>query len=221
MDARTKWIPLLALLMGTSVAGASTENDIKDAAKAFALALSKGDATEAKRHATSDETTTLMIDTLSPLIIANNNLRTAAAARFGQAAAIMIAGDSPGSLMDDWAKRTDAAIVKIDGETATVATKEAASNKPAPSGPATRPQESPPLKLKLENNSWKVDFSGIPDAAALKQNSTLIAAMARAMNETAEEVRTGKFSTAKDAKLALDQKQAVIASHTGARGRGR
>src|SRR6266478_270947 len=158
MDARTKWIALLVVLTGVAVAGASTENDIKDAAKAFALALSKGDAVEAKKHATSDETTTLMIDTLAPLIAANHNLRTAAAARFGQAAAVVIAGDSPGSMMDDWAKRTDEAIVKIDGETATVSTKVTSSDKPSPSSATTRPQESPPLKLKLESRAWKVDF---------------------------------------------------------------
>jgi len=208
----------VGLLITASLANASAESDIKDAAKAFALALSKGDAVQAKKYATSDETTTLMIDTLSPLIAANQTLRAAALARFGQAGAAMIAKDSPGQMMDDWARLTDTAIVKIDGETATISEKQ--NDKPNPASATTRPQESPPLKLKLENHAWKVDFSAMPDAAALKQSAPLITAMSKAMNDTADEIKIGKFAAAKDAKLALDQKQAVIAAQ-GGRGRGR
>jgi hypothetical protein len=218
MDVKAKWISIVALLLSATAASASSENDIKDAAKGFALALSKGDAVQAKKYATSDETTTLMIDTLSPLIAANQNLRAAAAARFGQAGAATIVKDAPGQMMDDWARLTDSAVVKIDGEAATISEKQ--NDKPNPANPTTRPQESPPLKLKLENHAWKVDFSAMPDAAALKQNAPLITALAKAMNDIADEIKIGKFAAAKDAKAALDQKQAVISAQR-ARGRGR
>ena len=197
-----RWIRCLIALMVlcglTVTTRASDETDVKEAAKAFANALSKGDADQAKQHATSDEVTVAIIVNLSPLVVASNRLHDAAVAKFGKDGEDL--APNPAANMSEWSKSADQSLAKVAGDVAML------TPKPEPSTRPVAPQDQPqPLRFKKEGGQWKVDLSAMSTPAQMKQTAPRYKAVAEAMNSTAQQITEGKFKDAKIAALALQQ----------------
>ena len=200
MFARTPClIALLSLACFASAARASDESDVKDAAKAFANALAKGDADQAKQYATSDDVTVAVITNLSPVVSASNRLHDAAVAKYGKDGEEL--APNPAANMSDWSKHADESIAKVTGNSATLTQKE----EPPKQG-SNPPKERPePLRLKKDGSQWKVDLSTMASPAQMKSTAPRYKAVAQGMNTTTDEINAGKYKTAKEAKAALQQ----------------
>lgn len=196
MFANTKWIaPLLAIGLFASGARASDESDIKSAAKDFAVAFSQGNAAEAKAHATSDDTTVAVIESIAPVVAASLKLHDASVEKFGKDGEQVV--QNPARGISDWSKHADDAVVKVQGNTATL------SENPGASDAAPKGQ---PLHLKKVGGKWKVDLSSFPNGQKLKQQAPALNATATAYSEAADEVKAGKYQSAAEARLAVAQK---------------
>src|SRR5205807_87651 len=79
---------VLILIAGVPLVTRAAEDskdvkEIRAAVKGFITAIGKGDAVEARRHATSDQVTSTMIDAVIPLMKASNQLDAASIKAFG------------------------------------------------------------------------------------------------------------------------------------------
>jgi hypothetical protein len=207
VSAHIKWFAILLILAAPVTVCASDESDVKDAAKSFATGLAKGDADQTKQYATSDANTVAIIDGLAPIVAASHRLHDAAVDKFGKDGERL--AQNPGGNMSEWSKRADQSAARITGDTATLSARE----DPADKSQASSQSQPQPLHLKKEGGKWKVDLAGTPKA--------------KAMDETAGEVKDGKYQNVNQAQAALRQKvaAAVVDSRGGVpsgsyRGRG-
>jgi hypothetical protein len=221
VSAHIKWFAILLILAAPVTVCASDESDVKDAAKSFATGLAKGDADQTKQYATSDANTVAIIDGLAPIVAASHRLHDAAVDKFGKDGERL--AQNPGGNMSEWSKRADQSAARITGDTATLSARE----DPADKSQASSQSQPQPLHLKKEGGKWKVDLAGTPNAQSMKQQAPLFKAMAKAMDETAGEVKDGKYQNVNQAQAALRQKvaAAVVDSRGGVpsgsyRGRG-
>ena len=210
-------IALLTICVLAVAARASDETDVKEAAKAFANALSKGDAEQAKQHATADEVTVSIIVNLSPVVVASIRLHDAAVAKFGKEGEDL--APNPAANMGDWSKSAEQASAKVAGDVATLTPKPEPSTKP---GAAQEPMQA--LRFRKQGGQWKVDLSNMSSAAQMKETAPRYKAIAQGMNQTADEINAGKYKDAKQATAGLQQNVTAAlksASPTGAApGRG-
>ena len=207
MFARTISLIAFCVLIAPIAARASAESDVKDAAKAFATGLGSGDADQAKQNASSDPNTVAIIDGLAPIVAASHKLHDAAVDKFGKDGERLT--QNPGGTMSEWSKRADQAVVKINGDNATLSAPPTAQSGDKGSTNAQAQTQPQPLHLKKQDGKWKVDLSDTPNAQAMKQQAPLFKAMAKAMTETADEVKAGKYQNVTQAQAALRQKTAA------------
>jgi hypothetical protein len=119
-------------------------------------------------------------------------LRRAAIKAFGEEAARPLgveAGATPEAL-----GRIDAAKIQLDGDRATVRTDSA---------------EGPPMILVRSDGRWRVPISELSrdvEPADLDRNVAALIDQARLMRQLAAEVSAGKYTTAPDARQALDKR---------------
>jgi len=216
MVSSRKWIAaLMVLALLPAFSRASDESEIKDAANAFGLALSKGDAAAAKKVATSDDPTVGFIDSVAPMIGASNKLNDAAIAKYGDDGrnVSMLAGVATN--LANLTKLSNEAQVKVTGDTATV---EPAKNAGADqsTGRAMRGGRGPQnIHFRKEGGKWKVDLS---NSATTRGDNGNFQAMTQAFSETADEIKAGKYPTADEARQALTMK--IVAAARNGRRRG-
>lgn len=166
----------------------------KDVVKAYGQAMRDGDAAAARRVVTNAEPK--LIDALAGLGGSRRRIIDAAVAKFGESGKT-VAGGSVLPYGQQFDKMLDEADVKIDGDTATVAQKG---------------RDAVPITLKRVDGEWKIDYSQITQRGDLIQMLPLMNAMAAANDELADEIKSGKYASAADAKIAHDRKmqQAIM-----------
>jgi hypothetical protein len=116
------------------------------------------------------------------MVSGRKKLREAATAKFGEEQGKTVAGNS--AEMSSFFKNLDNADENINGDNATV----------IPKG------SSQPIALKKVNGEWKVD------ASTMAKGSSLFEKMAKAANETADEINAGKYKSAAEANSAFSDK---------------
>lgn len=158
----------------------------KGAAKAFATAMENGDAAAAKRASTGGDPQ--VIEAMAKLSGNMKKLHDASVAKFGDQGKNLTEGGG-GPNFSDWSKKIDEATVKEEGDTATL----------------TQKDNAEPLKLKKINGEWKVDVSPMTGEMA-GMGTAMFDSMAKAANETADEVKAGKYKTPQEARQALSSK---------------
>ena len=151
----------------------------KSTAVAFARAIQSNDMAAIRAASTGNDEQYRMIEAMSQLMYAFKNYESAAVARFGEAGKGKAA-------MPDIVAEAEAAEIKIDGDTAT------ASNKP---------DAKDPMKLVKKDGQWKVDLVSIPaDSKRMADNAP---GMTKALDETATDIKAGKFASPEEAHQAL------------------
>lgn len=156
----------------------------------FAKAFETGDVEGVKAVSISNPQMDKALPIFLPVLAAMKKLQDAAAEKFGaESKTVMGSMDKIG----DFSKNIAEGEIKENGETATLTVKDAKE----------------PLILKRVNDNWKVDL------ASLKMNVTdeeiarqtpIMQAMAKAALESADEIKAGKYKTAKEAKDAFEAK---------------
>ena len=89
----------------------------------------------------------------------------------------------------DFTKQLENAKVEENGDVATITA-----------------SDGKPLTLKKADGAWKVDFASMPSMDQAMKILPMMAKMAGASNELADEITAGKYATAADAKKAYGQK---------------
>lgn len=214
MFHRTPMLIVLCLLSGfTSPARAEDSKDVKEvreAVKAFVAALGKGDAVEARRHATSDELTSGMIDVVIPMIKAATKIHDAAVRQFGEQAGSFGQQMNPANALAQFGKIADSADVQIEGPNAILTPPQPPpQTQPSDDRPRRRFDQNPAnrgLTLRRESYAWRVDLSAMPQANQIRQMTPMLRAMTDAMNDLADEIRAGEFQDTQEVQQALRQK---------------
>lgn len=160
----------------------------KDAVKAYGQAMRDGDAPAAKRAVTNADPR--VIDALAALGASRRRLIAAAVAKFGEDGKT-VAGGSALPYGEEFDKMLDDAEVKIDGDTATVTEKS---------------KDATPITLKKVGGEWKVDYAEITKRGDLIRILPVMDGIAKANDELADEIKSGKHATVADAKKARGQK---------------
>lgn len=216
-------------------------DDVKASARAFGQAVYKGDAAAARPLVVPSEASDKVVDGLAAMFVANGKFTEALKARFKQEASGAAGGpgarQAAGANALRWVNSIDVSDVTVDGDAATLQPPpipiEAGRNAPgapgAPAGTGPRPgaaggQRSVPahpIHLKKIDGKWRIDLAqlpGIGDDPA--RAARLLAAMARAYEETAAEVKDGKYRTPREADRAVGRKifSAFSAGSGGAEG---
>jgi hypothetical protein len=88
-------------------------------------------------------------------------------------------------------------IVDIKGNAATIRVKPKQGQ---------QQQQGQPLSLKRADGQWKVDLSDVLGVDTLKARAPQLQAITRAMSDTADEIKAGKYASVPDAKVALSNK---------------
>jgi hypothetical protein len=184
--------------------------EIREAVKGFVAAIGKGDSVEARRHATSDQVTSTMIDAVIPLMKASNQLDAASIKAFGaQQGPVFQRQANPLAALAPFAKAADTGQVEIKGNDARLSLIPP-QTQPADADPADQPninRRNPNtyLYLRFEADAWRVNLSAMPNTRQMVQAAPMIKAVAEAMNQTAEQIRQGLYANVEDAQYGMRQ----------------
>ncbi|MDB5304856.1 MAG: hypothetical protein JWM97_2405 [Phycisphaerales bacterium] len=204
MFTASRWLVGLAVLVcfaGSVRAG--DESEIKQTAKSFAQAMSKGDADGARKYMVRTDDTDAMIDALTPVVAGRLKLDKALTSKFGEEGIKGVSGGiGMNQAMTQYADHVDDADVKIDGNRATVSRKPDADNKPAAAAAA----RDNALHMKKVDGDWKVDMTSLQNLQKLKQQIPMMQAMGKVMTDLADEVDGGKYKTVAEVNVAMKQK---------------
>jgi hypothetical protein len=177
------------LLAAGSILGAGCgKGDLstpKGAAKTFATALENGDADAAKKACTGGDPK--MIDSLANAAGNMKKMREAAISKFGDEGKTAFNGPD-GDDMGMMTTKVDDAVEKIDGDKAMLTLK-----------------DGKPLALKKVDGDWKVDVSEMSGLGS-SMGAAMFDSMGKAAKEVTDDVNTGKYKSAADAKTAFGQK---------------
>ena len=183
---------------GAAHAGAPDTSTPKKAALAFANALESGDIAAAKTLANGTDAEWAMIKTLSNVLVAGKAFSDAAHEKFGPDAKL------PPSMVMDLSALFDASEEKINGDTATLITKE-------------NPNDPNPPTLKKTDKGWIMDLSNLDKAPPSADDSKMLDAMAKSFNAVATDIKAGKYKTLDEAMAAYQsQMESLRASHGAA-----
>jgi hypothetical protein len=177
---------------------ADDKDEIKQSGAAFANALNKGDAKEAKKYVLSDPDTEKFIDAMVPLSAARTKLVDASVAKFGEQGRTIV-GARTGQTPQYTAKDFDDAQIDVQGDTATVTSKKGGQ----------------PVKFKKEGGTWKIDLAEAIPHQQLDRVVQIMPKMATAMNDTAGEIKDGKYQTVVEARRGLGQHMAAAMGYPG------
>lgn len=200
-------IAFRAALAGLILAGAATtvradaKEDIKASGAAFANAINKGDAKDAKKYVLPNPDTDKFIDAMAPMSAAHKNLVDAAVSKFGEEGKTIAGGRGPQGPQYT-AKDFDNAEIDINGDTAIVRAKNGGGK---------------PVTFKKQDGTWKIDFAEfMPPKPQLERMLQILPKMATAMNDTATEIKDGKYQTVLEARRGLGQHMAQAMGFPGA-----
>jgi hypothetical protein len=161
----------------------------KAAARSLFTAVSAGDRDGIRAALYADNGAQAeLADAMADFITANKRLGDVAKARYGKA------GDPLGRGMLDPSdlSRLDAAAVKRSGDAATVQV----------------PGQPRPMTFRRQGEQWKLvitDFGGAQPQNIVRQ-TRLVARMAEAVDESAQEIESGKYPTPDAAAVAIQSK---------------
>ena len=214
MITRVSLCALIALAGLVPAARADESKDVQDvraAVKAFVMALAKGDAVEAHRHATSDELTSGMIDTVIPMISAATKVHDAAVRQFGEQARSFGQAMNPLQALNQFAKMADVAEVRIDGPNAILIPQPPQTQPAGDGAQADRPRRQQNLAnrglyLRRESYAWRVDLSAMPQAEQLSRLTPMLKIMTDTMNDLADAIKAGEFQDMNEVQQALRQR---------------
>jgi hypothetical protein len=178
---------------------ADDKDEIKQSGAAFANALNKGDAKEAKKHVLSDPDTEKFIDAMVPLSAARTKLIDASVAKFGEQGRTIAGGPRAGQAPQYTAKDFDDAQIDVHGDTATVTSKSGGK----------------PVNFKKEGGTWKINLTDAIPHEQLDRVVQIMPKMAIAMNDTAGEIKDGKYQTVVEARRGLGQHMAAVMGFPG------
>ena len=134
-----------------------------------------------------------------PLAGARTKLIDASVAKFGeQGRSIMGATRGPGTPQYT-AKDFDDAQIDVHGDTATVTSKNGGK----------------PVTFKKEGGSWKIDLAEAIPHQQLDRVVQIMPKMTTAMNDTAGEIKEGKYATVVEARRGLGQHMAAAMGFPG------
>lgn len=189
------------IVLGCTVSSvrADDKEQIKDSLKSLAKALSDGDAATAKKYVADVQNSGRVVELFASVSKAAKDLQEAAVAKFGEEGKTILGGDIGTTA---FTSNLDQAEIAIDGDTATV----------TPTGKTQHPTQ-----MKKEDGVWKLDFSKMPNVAAVARPSSPLAKSIPVIQELTSEIKDGKYASAQDAKTAYYQKlvAAMNQSRTG------
>jgi hypothetical protein len=208
MCKRLLWVLAIVTFGGMStIARADESADVKEAAMSFARWLSLGNAEQARKFAMPNESTNVFIELVAPLVAAETKLHDASVSKFGPGGSAITNGGTPAEVFNEYSKHPADLIVTLNGETASIVARQKEGDKQPP---------GQPLQLKKAEGKWKVDLADLLGADQIKQQAAQLQIVTRAMNDTADEIKAGKYATVRDAKVALAQK--AMAARSAPRG---
>ena len=158
----------------------------KSTAVSFAKAVQSNDMAAAKAASTGSDEQYKMVEAMGQMMSGFKNFESAAVAKFGDA------GKS-GQGMPDVVADTEGSEVKTEGDTATLINPK-------------KPDDKDPMKLVKKDGKWKVDLASMPMNEQAKTMAASASKMKKALDETAEEIKAGKYKTAQEAQAALGMK---------------
>jgi hypothetical protein len=180
---------------GSTAKGPDLSNP-KSAAVSFAKAIQSNDMAAAKAASTGTDEQYKMVEAMGQMMSGFKNYESAAVAKFGDAGK---SDQSPPDIVAD----TEGSDVKTEGDTATVINPK-------------KPDDKDPMKLVKKDGKWKVDLASMPIDEQAKTMAASASKMKKALDDTAEEIKAGKYPTAQEAQKALGMKmQAAMAPVSG------
>ncbi|HEX4794276.1 MAG TPA: hypothetical protein VH370_10820 [Humisphaera sp.] len=204
---------VLILIAGVPLVSRAAEDskdvkEIRAAVKGFITAIGKGDAVEARRHATSDQVTSTMIDAVIPLMKASNQLDAASIKAFGaQQGPIYQNQANPLAALAPFVRAADTGQVVIKGNDAALSVM-APQTQPADADQQQdfrQPNPNNFLYLRYEADAWRVNISAMRNARQMVQMAPLLKAVAEAMNQTADQIREGLYPDFQSAQYGMQQ----------------
>lgn len=192
----TRWSVAMALVGLMVVAGrvrADDKQDVTRGAQAWVNALLDGDVAAVKAHSIGDEKELTKWEAVTKMLGAMKRLNEAAVAKFGDQGAMLGAG----ARRPDFAQIQKDSQIQVAGDEATLINK-----------------DRRPLKLKKDGKEWKVVLGSIQDNS--RADAAQMAAITGALSGVADEIKDGKYPTAREALMALGQK--IKAAGTGGGG---
>ena len=191
-------------MAGSGTAGSSASpgaggSDPKAAAVSFARAVRDNDMAAARAVSTGTEEHYRMLESISSLFAGMKNYEAAAVAKFGEA------GKSAGMPVPDMVGETEASDVTAEGDSATLINPQ-------------KPNAKDPMKLTKKDGQWKVDLASMPMNEQDKQAVAAAPKMRKVLDETAAEIKAGKYKTVQEAQQAMGMKmQAAMGPGPGSR----
>ena len=165
----------------------------KAALKTFSRALETGDASRVRELLSAEgEHERELAEATVTLAEASAQLARAASSAFGDERARPLGVDPHAT--EEAIERIDAATEKIDGESATLRIADS---------------DDPAIVLVRRNGKWRVPVAELMknvEAADVQRNVADMIWQAKQMRELSEEVSTGKYATAAEARQALDRR---------------
>lgn len=175
-------------------ARAGDVEDIKQSGQAFAKAMQAGDAAEAHKYAVTDDQTSKVLDVWTRIVKANQRMSDAAAAKFGDEGKRMMGPGMSNRGPQQVGKDMDNANIQVNGDTATVASKDGRGQ---------------PVTFKKDSGVWKLSLPDIPNKEQVVHQLPMMETMATAMSETGDEITAGKYKSVMEARQAFGMKMAA------------
>jgi hypothetical protein len=158
--------------------------DPKSIAVAFARAIQGNDMAAARKVSTGSDEHYKTVEAVSQIFTAIRNYESAAVAKFGAA------GRSKEMSLPDVVAETSGSQVRTEGDTATLINPK-------------NPGDKNPMKLVKKGGKWYVDLASMPIDNQTRAMSASAATMKKALDETAAEIRAGRYKTPQEAQAAL------------------
>jgi hypothetical protein len=161
-------------------------------AVSFAKAVQANDMATVRAVSTGSDAQYKTVEAMSLVFSAIRDYEAAAVEKFGEA------GKSKDMSLPDVVAETKGSDVKTEGDSATLINPK-------------KPTDKHPMKLVRKDRKWYVDLSSMPVDGQTKVMSASAPRMKKALEETAAEVRAGKFKTPQEAQAALNARmQAAV-----------
>ncbi len=158
----------------------------KKTALIFAKAVQAGDLDAAKKVATGTDAEWNLIKMLSDMIVAMKAFSTAAADKFGDQ------GKLPPGMAMDLVAEFDASDEKIDGDKATLVSKE-------------KPDDPYPATFKKTATGWIMDLSNMDKDPSSAGMSQMLPVMTKSFATVTADIKAGKYQSMTEAMNAFGQ----------------
>lgn len=194
---RLLFVAFVTVSLAPSVlARADAVDDIKKAGRAFGEAMAKGDSATAKKHAITSEAGSRVIDDVGAYRASREKLGKAATEKFGDEGKNLFPDRAPQQPQLNLESKYDDANIEVKGDKAVVTSKQGEHRELA--------------RFQKQGGDWKVDLTNNQNLERAERSLPVLEKMTGVFNETATEVKDGKYKTASEAKTALRLKMASM-----------